>query len=147
MPLRVRDFSTDPSEIFFGPARQPPSLECVTRTCWAASGVECVTPPEDDRDTLQRFTQPFNQPNKKIATRHLETPNDSTTRENDLSPPLRGYPPAPAVQSLSSKSSVPGSSRAVSSRVPPVLCVGLCLLLSQDVLEGLLVSGNPSLGA
>ena len=38
-------------------------------------------------------------------------------------------------------------SRAVSSRVPPVLWVGLSLLLLLDVLEGLLVSGNPSLGA
>ena len=37
-------------------------------------------------------------------------------------------------------------SRAVSSRVPPVLCIGLCLLLSQDVLEGLLFSGKNSLG-
>ena len=72
--------------IGFGSALKPPWLECVTRTCWTASGVECVTPPEDDRDTLQRFTQPFNQTDKKVATRHLETSNDSPTRENDLSP-------------------------------------------------------------
>ena len=64
-------------------------------------GVDCVTSPEDDRDTLQRFAQPFiNQPDKKIATRHFETSNVSTTRENDLSPLLRGNRPTPAARPI-----------------------------------------------
>ena len=126
--------------IGFGSALKPPWLECVTRTCWTASGVECVTPPEDDRDTLQRFTQPFDQPDKKVATRHLETSNDSPTRENDLTPPV-GIGQHPLfVQSLSSKSSVPCPGRGPI----PLSLVPLGQPRSSSEVCPETVGGNPS---
>ena len=69
--LRGGGFSTDPSEI--------------GRASSAYPRVTHLLDSQWDKDTLQRFTLPFNQPDKKFATRHLETSNDSTTRENDLS--------------------------------------------------------------